>query len=195
MVKKVYEILRPPQIWRRPVILLLGIIAGLGIYSIYVSRAWMYMSDKPEACINCHVMAPQYATWMNSSHKNVAHCNDCHVPHNNFAEKYYFKAMDGLNHTTKFTLRAERQAIIIGDAGRRVVKDNCIRCHSNLIDQSKLVSQTKGKHQVHNTDRDCWECHREVPHGRVRSLSSTPNTLAPVPESPVPGWLKKIMDK
>lgn len=138
-------------------------------------------------------MAPQYATWYHSSHRETANCNDCHVPHENFLKKYYFKGKDGLNHAKLFTLRAERQVIFIGEEGKEVVKDNCIRCHSSLLDQSKLISQTKGKYTIHNTDRECWECHREIPHGRVNSLSSVPNAKVPVPESPVPDWLKELV--
>jgi cytochrome c nitrite reductase small subunit len=41
------------------------------------------------------------------------------------------------------------------------------------------------------SERKCWECHRETPHGRVNSLSSVPNARVPLPESPVPEWLKK----
>lgn len=184
--------LKPPTKWRFPVVILLGIFFGLGVYAVYLSKAWSYLSEDPAACVNCHIMAPQYATWDHSSHREVATCNDCHVPHDNFARKYYFKAKDGLNHATLFTLRAERQVIFIGHEGKEVVKENCIRCHTDLLNQSKLITQTKGKYTVHNTDRECWECHREVPHGRVNSLSSVPNATVPVPESPVPEWLKKL---
>ncbi len=195
MLKKIIRNLLPSENWKIPVIIILGIFTGLGIYSFYLSKAWSYVSDAPESCVNCHIMAPQYATWNHSSHREAANCNDCHVPHDNVIRKYYFKAKDGLNHATLFTLRAERQVIFIGDAGKKVVKENCIRCHSDLFNQSKLITQTKGNFQVHNTDKQCWECHREVPHGRVNSLSSVPNAMIPVPESPVPDWLNELIKK
>jgi len=195
MIVKLAKNLKPPQNWKMPVIILLGIFIGLGVYSVYVSKVWSYLSEDPQACVNCHIMAPQYATWGHSSHRETATCNDCHVPHDNVARKYYFKAKDGLNHATKFTLKAERQVIFIGEEGKGVVKENCVRCHSNLFDQTKLISQTKGNFKVHNTDRECWECHREVPHGRVNSLSSVPNAKVPVLESPVPDWLKEIIEE
>ena len=195
MLLKVINFFKPPNKWKIPVIVLLGIFIGLGTYSFYISKAWSYISDDPKACVNCHIMAPQYATWIHSSHRETAHCNDCHVPHDNFARKYYFKGKDGLRHATLFTLRAERQVIFIGHEGKEVVQENCIRCHTDLFDQSKIITQTKGQYQVHNTDRECWECHRDVPHGRVNSLSSVPNAKVPVPESPVPEWLKKIIKK
>ena len=41
----------------------------------------------------------------------------------------------------------------------------------------------------------CWDCHRNVPHGGMNTLSSTPGaeTQAPIPPSPVPEWLQKAL--
>src|SRR5690554_7139490 len=38
----------------------------------------------------------------------------------------------------------------------------------------------------------CWDCHRDVPHTRSRSLSSTPNAHVPMPKSNVPEWLHNM---
>ncbi len=35
-----------------------GLLAGLGAYAMYMSRAHSYLSDDPSACINCHIMTP-----------------------------------------------------------------------------------------------------------------------------------------
>jgi cytochrome c nitrite reductase small subunit len=179
----------PPRIF---VTILLGIFVGGSAYTVYVSRAHSYLSDDSETCVNCHIMAPQYATWNHSSHREVANCNDCHVPHTNFFEKYYFKAKDGLRHATIFTLRAEPQVIFIKEEGKEVVQENCIRCHNELIKDDKMIKKDLAFHSK-RTDRKCWECHRETPHGRVNSLSSVPNAKVPVPTSPVPKWLSKMM--
>ncbi len=101
-----------------------GIFLGMGIFIIYISRAHSYLSDKPETCINCHIMAPQYATWNHSSHREWTNCNDCHVPHDYIINKYYFKAKDGLRHATIFTLRKEPQVIFIKEEGKNVVQQN-----------------------------------------------------------------------
>lgn len=188
MIKK----LLPPQKWKFPVLMITSIFVGLIAFTFYVSKAHSYLSDRPETCTNCHIMAPQYATWTHSSHREVAHCNDCHVPHNNFLNKYYFKAKDGLRHATMFTLRKEPQVIFIHEAGRNVVQNNCIRCHSQQVTDPKLASSVQA-HIHHTQDRICWECHREVPHGRVNSLSSVPNAQVPLPESPVPAWIKEYI--
>ncbi|HBL75006.1 MAG: cytochrome c nitrite reductase small subunit [Bacteroidetes bacterium GWF2_42_66] len=192
MLIKLIKQITPPKEWRFPVLILCGIFAGFGIYSFYISKAHSYLSDQPETCVNCHIMAPQYATWNHSSHREHANCNDCHVPHNNVLNKYFFKAKDGMRHASMFTLRMEPQVIFIHEAGRNVVHNNCIRCHSNLLLDPKLVLTVKNQ-EVHATNRVCWECHREVPHGRVNSLSSVPNARVPLPESPVPAWLENVL--
>ena len=40
----------------------------------------------------------------------------------------------------------------------------------------------------------CWDCHRDVPHGGKNSLSTAPGAIVPLPESPVPEWLQKMID-
>jgi cytochrome c nitrite reductase small subunit len=189
MSGKIVKYFLPPPEWQLPVILLLGIIVGTGSFIFRTSRAYSYLSDDPSTCMNCHIMAPQYATWNHSSHRENTNCNDCHVPHDNVFRKYFFKAKDGMRHATIFTLRAEPQVIFIKEAGIEVVQQNCIRCHENLLDDSKLTAYT---HQFDHfrSDRLCWECHREVPHGRVNSISSVPNARVPVPSSAVPEWMK-----
>jgi len=193
-MRRLLNLLKPPDRWRVPVVVLLGILTGLVLYSMYVSRAPSYLSDRPETCTNCHIMAPQYATWSHSSHRSWTNCNDCHVPHNNALNKYYFKAKDGLRHASIFTLRKEPQVIFIKDAGEEAVQNNCIRCHAALITDSKLLSRTPVYHQQ-RLDRKCWECHQEVPHGTVNSLSSVPWARVPLPASPVPDWISKSLKK
>lgn len=193
-MRKLFKFLTPPPQWKLPVLVSLGIFVGLGFYVLYLSKAASYLSDDPKTCVNCHVMAPQYATYQHSSHREVATCNDCHVPQNNVFNKYFFKAKDGLRHATMFALRMEPEVIFILEEGKKVVHNNCIRCHSQQLTDPKLAAQVPN--HAHNTqDRVCWECHREVPHGRVNSLSSVPNARVPVPQSPVPDWLQEYMEE
>ncbi|MCK9451981.1 MAG: cytochrome c nitrite reductase small subunit [Bacteroidales bacterium] len=193
MKRFIHRLIPPPQ-WRVAVSIMMGAIVGLGFYAFYASKAYSYLSEAPETCVNCHIMAPQYATWQHSSHREHTSCNDCHVPQDNIFRSYYFKAMDGARHATMFTLRLEPQNIFIKKAGIGVVQENCIRCHSELISDSKLLVQTDLYHHKFE-DRLCWECHREVPHGRVKSLSSTPYARVPMLPSPVPAWLNNMMNQ
>lgn len=171
-----------------------SLLLGLVLFLFYVSKAHSYLSDDPETCMNCHIMSPQYATWSHSSHREVATCNDCHVPHNNIFNHYYFKAKDGLRHATIFTLRNEPQVIFIKEEGAEVVHNNCIRCHNQLLIDPKLEASVEN-YEEHRTDRRCVDCHRTVPHGRVNSISSVPNARVPLPENPVPQWLREIVNE
>jgi cytochrome c nitrite reductase small subunit len=169
--------------------MLLGIVTGLLFFMIYVSQAWSYASDNPQTCINCHVMYPQYASWAHSSHARSANCNDCHVPHTDFVSKYLFKASDGLRHATIFTMRGEKQVIQIKQAGIDVVQQNCIRCHYDMVSMIDIVEVT-GENAKEGRGHRCWDCHREVPHGTVNSLSSFPHSVVPLLPSVMPDWLK-----
>ncbi|MGL1889509.1 MAG: cytochrome c nitrite reductase small subunit [Reichenbachiella sp.] len=188
----------PPDEWLVPVTILCGMIAGLGFYILNVSNAVSYLSDDPKTCINCHVMTAEYITWDHSSHRNVASCNDCHVPHNNVFNKYYFKAKDGLYHATIFTLRMEPQAIKMREPSEKVVQNNCIRCHSDQVADAKMSAWVEN-HQENRFERKCWECHRETPHGRVKSLSAVELNIQPIPMKQqqkefVPNWIKNQLN-
>jgi cytochrome c nitrite reductase small subunit len=163
---------------------LLGGFFGGASYVAYISNAASYLSDDPKACINCHIMTPMYASWQHSSHARVATCNDCHVPQDSLLRKYAFKANDGLRHSYLFTTRQERQVIEAIPASKAVIQQNCIRCHEPTLQRASTSV-------AHFEKRPCIECHREVPHGREHSLSSTPNAAVPPLEPVTPEWMRK----
>lgn len=193
-MKKLIRILIPPKEWRIPAIILLGAICGLGMYAMVESNAVSYLSDDPKTCANCHVMTPQYTTWQKSSHREWANCNDCHVPQDNVFKKYLFKAKDGLYHATVFTTRGEPEVIRMKEAGVEVVQSNCIRCHEDQVTDARLSASVED-HKEHRTTRKCWECHQEVPHGSVHSLSSVKyyGKIDEEHNETVPDWLKKYL--
>jgi cytochrome c nitrite reductase small subunit len=174
-----------------------GVICGLGGLFLYLLRAHTYIADDPSACVNCHIMTPYYATWSHSSHGRDATCNDCHVPHQNLAMKYGFKAMDGLKHVAYFVTHSERQAIMAEEMSAEVIMDNCIRCHRQLNQEFVKTGRMGYSEQMREGGKVCWDCHRNVPHGGMNSLSSTPNAegVTPLPPSPVPNWLQNLMNK
>lgn len=192
VLKNLFKILSPPPQWRLTVIILMGIFTGLAFYILRISNAISYLSDKPETCTNCHVMNSYYASWQHGSHAHVAVCNDCHVPQDNFVKKYWFKANDGLRHATYFTLRWEPQVIQIKDAGKNAVQENCIRCHTNLIHPVAMRS-INNINVSEQTEKFCWDCHRDTPHGRMNSLSSTPYANVPQLEPSIPNWMEKLI--
>lgn len=161
------------------VFVMLALVAiGLFAFLLYKSKALSYLSSDPKACINCHVMNPQYATWQHSSHKDVL-CIECHLPRDSFIGKYAAKARDGYNHSVAFTFDTYKHAIKISEDGARRVQENCVSCHKTIV--SKLVASNDANHNFQDPNyasgRKCWECHKSVPHGKVRSLTSAPNNL------------------
>lgn len=190
-MKKLLQII--PRYFILPLFIAGGILAGLGIYIIYVARVHTYATDDSEACINCHIMTPYYESWQHSSHSLWTNCNDCHVPHTSEFSKYSFKAIDGLYHSAVFTLRAEPQVIRPRDASKRVIMNNCIRCHTQLNTEFVKTGMITYSDVQNGEGKACWDCHRNVPHTVVSNISSSPNTLAPMPKSPVPQWLKDKM--
>ena len=182
--------------WRfiAPVVILGGLIAGLGVYILYMSKAHVYLGDDPAACVNCHIMTPYYQTWFHNSHSKWTTCNDCHVPQDNVLSKYYFKAMDGLLHSAVFTMRAEPLAIRARKASSNVVMENCIRCHTQLNNEFVKTGMMTFTEAREGKGKACWDCHSTVAHGKQSSIASTPNAIVtPLPESPIPQWLKKAM--
>lgn len=176
-----------------PTIILLGATIGSLAYLIYISRMTSYLSDDPSACVNCHIMAPYFQSWQKSSHQPWTNCNECHVPHNNAANKYLFKAKDGLFHASVFTLRMEPQVLRPRDASYEVIMDNCIRCHTQLNTEFVKTGMIGYAQTKDGGGKACWDCHREVPHGRISNLAMSPNAIVPLPNSAVPKWLKEIM--
>jgi cytochrome c nitrite reductase small subunit len=137
-------------------------------------------------------MRPQYATWQRGSHGRVATCNDCHVPHDNIFKTYAFKAMDGTRHSWMFTFRLEPQVIRMHEPGVRVVQDNCIRCHADAMGDAVHTLAIAARDARAGRGKLCWECHRETPHGRVKSLTSTPDAQVPLLDNVLPPWLQPL---
>ena len=189
-IKEAINRLLPSRGWKIFALVVCGVIVGtLGLFA-YMLRAQSYLGDDPSACVNCHIMAPYYATWMHSSHGRDATCNDCHVPHQNFVKKYVFKGKDGIGHVAKFVTNSERQVITANDASAEVIRDNCVRCHEQLNTEFVKDGRMSFMQTKRGEGKACWDCHRNVPHGG-NSLSSTPDALVPYADSPVPTWLKK----
>lgn len=151
---------------------------ALFAYVVNESKMLSYLSSDPKVCINCHTMNTHYATWQHSSHRERATCVECHLPRDSFANKMLAKAKDGYNHSMAMTFKTYGYNLrASADAAKRI-QDNCIACHSEIvsqmIDNSKLYGNVDADVQM---GRKCWDCHREVPHGTTRNLTTTQNNL------------------
>lgn len=133
----------------------LSFIGGLSIYTFVQAEGHSYFSDDPEACVNCHVMDDQFEAWGHSSHANVATCNDCHSPHDTEFNKFFAKAVNGINHSAAFTFNTYEEVIMIKDFNIDIVNDSCEYCHGDLV------------HSIVDQDDDslrCTHCHAGIGH-------------------------------
>jgi cytochrome c nitrite reductase small subunit len=138
-------------------VLVLGAALGLGSYTFAYARGWAYMTDDPRACANCHVMNEQYAGWIKSSHRSVAVCNDCHVPHSLVA-KYVTKGTNGFRHSFHFTTGHFPDPILALPASRAIAEANCRRCHAPVVDAMGTPAHAGSR------DISCIRCHGSVGH-------------------------------
>jgi cytochrome c nitrite reductase small subunit len=136
-----------------------GAFLGLAAFTFDYGEGTSYFSTDPRACVNCHVMQPQYDSWTHSSHHAVAGCVDCHLPHD-FAPKYIAKADNGLRHSWAFTFQNFHEPIQIIDRNSRILQNNCVRCHGPLAHEMLVVNADEALSCVH--------CHAQVGHGAAR---------------------------
>ena len=149
--------------WTVLLAIAVGLAAGIGGYTFRYAEGLSYLSTDPRACVNCHIMQPQFNAWQKSSHHTVAVCVECHLPEPFFA-KYYAKAENGWRHGQKFTTQDFVEPITVQAAGRRILQANCVRCHDDLV--GHLASGPRGELD----QLDCVRCHAGVGHGERAGL-------------------------
>lgn len=136
--------------------LVLGLLLGVGGYTFIYARGASYLTNDPDACVNCHVMREQYDGWQRSSHRSVAVCNDCHAPHDPVG-KYTTKARNGFWHSFYFTKGGFPDPIRMTERNARVTEGACRTCHAEIvhaIDRLPRRGEPLG----------CVNCHRNVGH-------------------------------
>ncbi len=135
----------------------MGVALGQSLYTFRYAEGLSYFSSDPKACVNCHIMQPQYDGWQKASHHTVAKCVDCHLPHDFFG-KYYTKAENGFWHSKGFTLQDFHEPIQMRDVSRRIVQENCLHCHADFVHEILTIRHDQG-------ELNCTHCHRTVGHG------------------------------
>jgi cytochrome c nitrite reductase small subunit len=101
-------------------------------------------------------MQPQFDEWVNSSHTAVAGCVDCHLPHPP-VRKWVSKAENGWFHSVAFTLQNFPEPIRIKPRNLRIVQDNCVNCHVQMVHE--MLPATPGGERV-----SCIHCHADTGH-------------------------------
>jgi len=139
------------------VAVMIGGLLGSASFTGYYGQGLSYLSSNPNACVNCHIMREQFDGWQKASHHNVAVCVDCHLPHD-LVGKWLAKAENGFWHSKGFTLQDFHEPIRIHDKDERILQENCIRCHVDV------VHEVLG-HATNDVTVSCVRCHRSVGHG------------------------------
>ncbi|KAB2964585.1 MAG: cytochrome c nitrite reductase small subunit [Thermoanaerobaculia bacterium] len=136
---------------------LVGLAGGVGAYTFVYARGASYLTDDPAACANCHVMETQLSGWLQSSHRSVAVCNDCHTPPG-LVPKYLTKAINGFNHSFAFTSGRFPEPILITLRNRGVTEAACRKCHAPMVEAIDAHGGSP------DTRLACLACHRDVGH-------------------------------
>lgn len=135
---------------------LIGLPLGIRGYTFIYAQGPAYISNDPLVCANCHVMQEQYDSWLKSSHRAVAVCNDCHTPGDPVG-KYLAKASNGFHHSYAFTTGQYNYPILIKPHNRDVTEHACRKCHTDI------TLAIEGPHGVSGT-LECLRCHDSVGH-------------------------------
>lgn len=144
-------------------VVILALFVGIGAFTFNYGEGLSYFSKSPEACMNCHIMRPQFDSWQKASHHIAASCVDCHLPHG-FIEKYIAKAENGYRHSKAFTLQNFHEPIMINFKNSQILQDNCIQCHTAMV--SGIVNDQ----HYSNEEIQCVHCHSTVGHGEKVGL-------------------------
>jgi cytochrome c nitrite reductase small subunit len=104
-------------------------------------------------------MEAQFEAWSHAGAHRRNLCVDCHLPNQNTGIHYVWKAIDGMKDVALFYSGQVPERITITEHGRKVLQQNCIRCHEQTV---MNIDQ----------QRNCWECHRRVMHTRSGALQT-----------------------
>jgi cytochrome c nitrite reductase small subunit len=145
-----------------------GMAAGIGGFTFRYAEGLSYFSTDPAACMNCHIMRPQYDAWLKASHHGVATCIDCHLPHE-LVPKYWAKAENGYRHSKEFTAQTFAEPIVIQARGREILQASCLYCHGGIVHGNASGTDERAE-PSEQAALPCVHCHLSVGHGERAGL-------------------------
>lgn len=138
-------------------VLLVLAVVGLGsILSLKIPFI-SHLTSGPKFCGSCHLMDPWVETYQASSHAKETDCAGCHIPADWITGSFY-KAFTGSRDTFAMIFGTMPNRIEISDHGSKVVNDNCLRCHTKVMETVGYPKNDRGQ--------DCYDCHQNIPHSR-----------------------------
>ena len=138
---------------------LLLVLAVIGLGSILSLKIPFisHLTGSPEFCGSCHIMDPWVDTFQASSHSEHTDCAGCHIPHE-FITGSFYKAFTGTRDAVAMILGTAPDRIEISGHGSKVVNDNCLDCHTQVMEVVGYPKNDRGQ--------DCYDCHQNIPHSR-----------------------------
>lgn len=132
-----------------------AILVGLGFAMMLLTRLPALGLEEASFCGRCHSMQVQVDTYMHSPHREVANCGDCHDPHGLVTGGAY-AAYTGTRDLYRVVTNTIPREIRTTELSKRVLQDNCLRCHQDIMKEIADTSRDQGKH--------CFHCHQEIVH-------------------------------
>ncbi|MFH1143315.1 MAG: cytochrome c nitrite reductase small subunit [Candidatus Eisenbacteria bacterium] len=157
---------RRGRFWMPATAVLLGVAAGLGLFTFVYAKGYSYFGSNPATCANCHIMEGHYSAWLASSHAGIAGCNDCHTPHE-IVGKYATKARNGFWHSFYFTTGRFPYPLRITERNHAIVEGACRDCHAQMVAAMNAgTAPAPDEVRAHRTAQgvECTHCHRHVGH-------------------------------
>ena len=145
---------------------LIGLPLGVCGFTFRYAEGGSYLSTDPAACVNCHIMRPQYDSWQKASHHTVATCVDCHLPASGL-RKWIAKSEHGYRHSKAFTLQDFVEPIRITPDDSVLLQENCLRCHEGML-HDQVAGSTTSRDAI-----QCVHCHIDVGHGEILGLGGS----------------------
>lgn len=139
---------------KRPLIIAAAVFLGgfaLLSFLLFGPPRLLALSESPDFCASCHVMEEQHTAWRHDGAHRGIRCVDCHLPNDNAARHYAWKAIDGMKDVIVFHSGRIPDPITLSSHGRKVVQENCNACHEETV-------------SVMDTSRSCWQCHQQTRH-------------------------------
>ena len=133
----------------------LGLLAVAGFAMMLMTKIPALGLAEAEFCGVCHAMDEQVSTYLHSPHANYANCGDCHDPHG-LVTGSVFAAYTGARDLYRVVTNTIPLEIRTTDLSKKVIQENCLRCHEDIM---AAIGDTS-----HNSGSYCFHCHHEIVH-------------------------------
>lgn len=135
-----------------------------------------------EFCTSCHTMEPFATSHEQDVHGGnnpggvVAHCTDCHLPHDGAAQHLFAKAKTGTRDAIAQAIYPIHKPDWIADLEERaeyVYDSGCLSCHAALKDATSDDPAALAAHKTYfggDVGEGCVSCHANVGHKNLKVM-------------------------